>query len=220
MNDKITVKAATPADGGIAFRSYKGQDKDALSEIIRKTWGYDRFCSPKTAKLMSNVYLDACLASQTFTQVALSDGVPVGIIMADDFSRAKRRLKFKINAFISILRLLLSGEGRRTAKLFKGVSNIDKELLSGCESDYTGELSFFAVDSGYRGLGIGKELFDRALSYMKGAGITSFFLFTDTGCNYGFYESRRMRRRGGKTASFDFEGGSSHMTFFLYDLNI
>lgn len=68
----------------IAFRPYTASDHAALIGIIREAWHYDRFASPKTAARMARLFLDSCLASQTFTQVAVLGDVPVGIIMAKD----------------------------------------------------------------------------------------------------------------------------------------
>lgn len=68
---------------------YKGDHKNAgnaCSELsvvsgygaIRtcETWQYDRFCSSENLELAA-VYLDSCLANQTYTQMAVVGGVPV-----------------------------------------------------------------------------------------------------------------------------------------------
>ena len=65
----------------IIFREFEESDRPALEQVIRETWCYDRFCTPNTATQLASVYLTSCLANQTFTQVALIDNVPVGIIM-------------------------------------------------------------------------------------------------------------------------------------------
>lgn len=58
----------------IIFRSYDKKDRQALEDIIRKTWNYDKFSSPKTAARLARVYLNSCLANQTFTRVAAVNG--------------------------------------------------------------------------------------------------------------------------------------------------
>lgn len=97
--------------------------------LLSDLWYYDRFCTPKTAARLANVYLSSCLANQTFTQVALVDGVPVGIAM---------------------------GKNRASH-------------------------------------------------------------FTDTSCNYGFYEHQGMKRQQEKKHCFDINGLPGEMSFFLYD---
>ena len=36
----------------IYYRPFQPSDYKPLEDIIRKTWGYDEFCSPKIAKRM------------------------------------------------------------------------------------------------------------------------------------------------------------------------
>ena len=47
--------------------------------------------------------------------------------------------------------------------------------------------------------------------------IDSFYLFTDTSCNYGFYESRGLLRRIEHTKEVFVNGEKAPMTFFIYD---
>lgn len=94
---------------------------------------------------------------------------------------------------------------------------IDKELRKACEIDYPAELALFVVDSTCRGKGIGKQLFQAALEYMKQEKLDSFYLFTDTSCNYGFYEHQGMIRKGEKKHIVHMNGQSAEMNFFLYD---
>lgn len=56
----------------IILREYQETDRQALEDIIRETWKYDRFCCAKVAKKMAKVYLNSCLIEQTFTRVRLS----------------------------------------------------------------------------------------------------------------------------------------------------
>ncbi len=202
----------------INFREYKSADRAAVAEIIRKTWSYDRFAGPETAGKMAEVFLDSCLANQTFTQVAVIENTPVGIIMAKSIKTHRCSIKFWFKRTFSILSLLATKEGRSVACIFGGVNGIDKELLCDCEKEYQGELAFFAIDASYRGRGIGKKLFASALDYLRKEQVETFYLFTDTSCNYRFYEHQGMTRRREKIHTFSVKGQTEDMTFFIYDL--
>ena len=76
------------------------------------------------------------------------------------------------------------------------------------------------VDSACRGKGIGKLLFESAILYMKEQNLDSFYLFTDTSCNYGFYEHHGMIRKGEKKCILDMNGKSVEMNFFIYDYKV
>ena len=195
----------------IFLREFQKTDRPALEQIIRETWDYDRFCSQETAKKLARVYLDSCLADQTYT--------PVGIIMAKKIAARRCPLRLRLNLGFSVVSLLSSQEGRAVFRAFWEVDKIDRDLLSECKP-YDGELAFFAVSRSCRGIGIGKMLFQRAIEYMKAQKISSFYLFTDTSCNYGFYEHQGMRRQGAKECSMEIGGQTEKFEFFLYDYHI
>ena len=63
------------------------------------------------------------------------------------------------------------------------------------------KLVFFAVQEDQRGTGIGKNLLNGVLNYMQCEKINRFYLYTDSSCNYGFYESQGFKRKGEKNYS-------------------
>ena len=204
----------------IVFEDYNKSHSEKLFDIIRKTWNYDQFASPKIARKLSIIFLYSCLAQQTFTKVALIDNVSVGVIMARNKSKEKSNIKYKLKQFMAILSLLIHKEGRQTSKIFKGVSDTDAILLNEANRDYSGELVFFAVDSDCRGMGLGQKLFSKAKEYMKSDGMNDFYLFTDTTCNFGFYEHNGMIRRGEKREKVEVDGQMADMKFFIYDFDL
>ena len=76
------------------------------------------------------------------------------------------------------------------------------------------------MDASCRGKGIGKKLFQSAMNYINDEKLKEFYLFTDTSCNYGFYEHQGMVRRCEKEHVFNIEGQTAKMKFFIYDYNI
>ena len=68
-------------ENNVKLRELKKQDLPILEDVIRKTWDYDKFAMPKTARKLAKVYLAACLTNQTYTRVAEVDGNPVGLIL-------------------------------------------------------------------------------------------------------------------------------------------
>lgn len=201
------------------FREFRKEDTPALEAIIRQTWNYDKFASPKTAKKLARVFLSSCLANQTYSQVALHNGKPVGIILGKNISTYKCPLRYKWKQISSIISLYLSKEGRNASKIFGSVNGIDKELLATC-NPYPAELALFVISPDCRGKGVGKQLFQRFLQYLKKEHLKKFYLYTDTSCNYGFYEHQGMVRRCEKEHTFTINQQRSNMTFFIYDYEI
>lgn len=201
----------------VELREYQKQDFHDLETIIRQTWHYDEFASPKTATKLARVFLTSCLTNYTFSKVALIDGKPVGIILANNKDKHKCPLSNRLKQIQAILSLYCSKEGRNVSKIFGSVNGIDQQLLDENNTQYPAELALFAVSASCRGKGIGKMLFQCALDYMKQEKLNNFYLFTDTSCNYGFYEHQGMERRIEKEHIFNIKGQRAAMKFFIYD---
>ncbi len=204
----------------VTLREYKKEDFNVLQDIVRKTWRYDEFSRPKTARKLAGAFLSSCLTNYTYSSVALNNGKPVGIILVNNKAKHKCSFCLRVQQMRVIMSLYLSKEGRRVSKIFKSVNRIDQELLKECEIEYPAELALFVVDSFCRGKGIGKQLFQSALEYMKEQNVDTFYLFTDTSCNYGFYEHQGMIRKGEKKHTISVNGWSAKMNFFIYDYMI
>ncbi len=200
----------------LTFREYQKEDALAFEEIIRKTWQFDSFCGKQVSKSMSSVYLLECISQQTFTQVALLNNTPIGIIMCANKHIHKTSLWIKAIQVKAILSLLLTKEGRKTAKVFGSIANVDTNLLATQSKIYDGELVFFAVSEDHRGTGVGKALFEKAINYMKSQQIEDFYLYTDSSCNYQFYERQGMLRIAEKSYSLPLKI-KNEMNFYLYE---
>lgn len=204
----------------ITLREYQKQDFTALENIIRETWHYDDFSDQKTASKLAKVFLSSCLTNYTFSKVAVLDGNVVSIILAKNVEKHRCPFSNRLLQIKSILSLYSSKEGRKVSKIFSSVSGIDKQLLNENNKKYLAELALFAVSSSCRGKGIGKMLFHSALEYMKQEKLKEFYLFTDTSCNYGFYEHQGMTRRLEKKHIFNIKGQQAKMNFFIYDYQV
>ena len=204
----------------LVLREYQKQDFKPLENIIRETWNYDKFCSPKTASKLAKVFLSSCLTNYTFSRVAVLDERIVGIILVNNKAKHKCPLSHRLKQIKFILSLYIPREGRKASKIFGNVYGIDQQLLNENHKSYSAELALFAVDSSCRGKGIGKRLFQSALDYIQQEELNEFYLFTDTSCNYGFYEHQGMVRRCEKKHHFHINGQIATMQFFIYDYQI
>lgn len=164
--------------------------------------------------------MTSCLTNYTYSKVALLDNEVVGIILVKDIAKHKCPLSNRIEQIKAIISLLASKEGRKVSKIFDSVSGIDKQLLSNTNKTYPAELALFAIKSSCRNKGIGKLLFKSALEYLDNQNIDNFYLFTDTSCNYGFYEHQGMIRRCEKEHFFTINNQKEKMNFFIYDYNL
>lgn len=201
----------------IKIRAFQKQDIPYLEEIVRKTWKYDRFASEKTAKRLAKVFLASCLTNQTFIRVAALGERSVGVIMAKDSKSHRCPLGYRLRQIWQIFRLMITKEGRQVSSIFRSVNDIDQILLQERKKAYQGELAFFAIGAECRGKGIGAKLFAEVRDYMRQQGVENYYLYTDTSCNFGFYEHMGMQRCGEKKKTFEILGQQAEMQFYLYE---
>lgn len=204
----------------VELRSYNKQDFKSLQDIVRVTWHYDKFCTPETADKLAAVFLSSCLTNHTFSRVAIVNGSVAGIILVNNIKNHHCPLSLRFKQIKSLLSLYLSKEGRSVMKIFENVSGIDKALLKESRKSYPAELALFVIDPNCRGNGVGKRLFQSALAYMESQQLSQFYLFTDTSCNYGFYEHQGMTRRCEKDHMIDMNNQKERMKFFIYDYTL
>lgn len=77
-------------------------------------------------------------------------------------------------------------------------------------------LTLFAVDENCRGFGVGKALLSGFLKYLKEQEVRHIYLYTDTTCNYGFYEHQDFKRLEEQTLKLTRNGETFQMDVFLY----
>lgn len=204
----------------VKLRELKKQDIPVLEDVIRKTWHYDEFATPKTARKLAKVYLASCLTNQTYTRVAEVNGVPAGLILGKNIEKHHCPLKYRLHQIFALCGLMISKEGRGILNFYKSVNDIDSQLLKQCNKDYKGEIALFALSPEYRGLGIGKKLFQCLLAYMKSQSISDFYLYTDTSCNFGFYEHQGMIRQQQYKHLLNAKEKKIEVEFYLYDMTV
>lgn len=201
----------------IKFRNFQNTDATYLAELIARTWNYNELTNEKVAIQMANVFMYSCLANQTFTRVAQENGQILGVIMGKKIKDFKPTSNYSMKLFSSIIKLLASKEGRIVAKTFSSIMRIDQLLLNKANNTYEGELAFFAVDPAHQGRGVGNNLFRSFDEYCKQESIDNFYLFTDTSCNYQFYEHRGMQRVQTIEHNFKTNKIDVSMQFYIYD---
>lgn len=201
----------------VVLRPLQGSDLAPLEKIIRETWTFDEISSLQTARRLARADLSSCLLEQSFTRVAEVAGRPVGVIMGKKLPHWYRPLRWLLRYAASQLLLRATQDGRRVARLFSDIEVIDQRLLAQAGRAYQGELSFFIVDGSCRGLGVGRALYASLMEYFAREDIRSAYLFTDTDCNFSFYERRGWKKRGAHTEHYCFACKHSSTTYFLFE---
>lgn len=182
----------------VTYRPFEEDDFEDIAAIIQEAW-HTEVPSPEYGFLEACNDLSYSLSISTFSQVALVDDKPCGIVLAcPDTShvRAHKRWFIMSRDYFRRMREL---EPEAAAKYWKSIqlaeSKNDKMLS---DSGYAGstEITLLAVDAAARGMGIGSVLIDAAIDHLAQEGAHRAFLYTDTDCTWQFYEHHGFKRAG------------------------
>ena len=137
----------------VLFRELKNSDIPALEDVVRKTWDYDKFATPKAAKRLAEAYLSTCLSDQTYTRVAEVNGIPAGLIFGKNTEKHHCHFKYRCRQIVSTGRLLASKEGREILGFYKDINNIYDQLLNGAARNTRVKLHFLHSSQSIEGWG-------------------------------------------------------------------
>lgn len=162
-----------------------------LNSLIIKTWDYNLWLERDEVSPMSEYLLNDIILSSSKIYVARKDGFIIGVIAASLKRNCLYDSKFRLKQLSAMLALIddesAFGEYIKTMR-------INEILLQKSNQSYDASLNFFAIDSHYRGCGLGNVLFDTFISYLASNKVKKYFLFTDSSSNYIFYERKGLNK--------------------------
>lgn len=206
----------------VIYRDLRKEDYDTIKFLIGDAFGFNEFISDKKfLDQLLNIYLQDCILGSSFGKVAEKDNKVIGLILGDT-KNDKTHLR-KFHNFTSVastmLKLLVSKkENKKVLKEFSKIHDTYKEIIEGKKGDFQGCIQLFIVSKESRGLGVGKALVSQLFNYMKNMKVNSLYLYTDTRCNYGFYDSQNFKRLNEKKVYFD--SLNDNLDIFLYGYNL
>ncbi|PEE41015.1 GNAT family N-acetyltransferase [Bacillus pseudomycoides] len=202
----------------VIYRSLVKEDYESVKELIGEAFGFTEFIKDtKFLDSILNIYLQSCILGSSFSKVAEKNNKIIGVILGDS-KKDKNRLKKAYNtlslAYTMLKVFMTNKENKKFIKEFSEVQDTYKELIQGKEDDFQGCIQLFIVSGESRGLGVGKALMKHLFHYMKSMDVKSLYLYTDTRCNYGFYDSQNFERINEK--EIDFDSMKANFNVFLY----
>lgn len=190
----------------VHIRRMTRSDYPQLVELVRQTWYEDTDADGQglsddvqdhvVALRLAAIDAQDCLARATHAAVAERDGRIIGVILGSDPARVARtqRTRHRLRQIRLALPLLASSAGRAGLMEQFAILQADRTLVRAVGKTYPAEIALFLVAPESKGLGVGGKLFAHMLGTFHEHGIHEYFLFTDTSCDYGFYEHKGLRR--------------------------
>ena len=204
----------------VIIRDVEERDFLEIKKIIDQTWGFEKLYPDKAAlDTALGIYFNQVLYGCSFGKAAILDNKIVGVIFGSaNGEKPKYRMMLE-DSTKQILTLLTLPESYRKniyEYTYKLCGAYD-ELLESKADLYKGTLDFLIVSEEARGLKIGQKLWEEISLYFQKNNAESIYVFTDTNCNYGFYEHLGFSMKEARDIEFVF--GSEHLPLkiFLYD---
>lgn len=204
----------------IIYRTIKKEDYKQISNLIAESFDLNSYIvDEESLKEVKEHYLYSCLAEATYINIAEIKGKIIGVIMGN--SKNDYKLYKHIIFIAKIFKYRLKKQLTRENDLnYKQIQIIYKELLDRHKNKFDGILTLFLVDKKYRGLGIGYKLFTNLLLYLKNKRTNRIYLYTDSECNYHFYEKQGFNLLEIKACNLLKNNKNFNMDIFLYEYQV
>ncbi|WP_288222383.1 GNAT family N-acetyltransferase [uncultured Clostridium sp.] len=186
----------------VIYRDLLKEDYNSIKSLICEAFGFKTFTNDENLlDSVLNIYLQNCIISSSYCKIAEINNEVVGIILGK--AKEDKNKLWSIKNLISILKsfiklISINSKNKKIIKELSNITSIYKDLIRNKENQFQGCIQLFIISEKYRELKIGKTLLSYLFSYMKSYKVNSLYLFTDTRCNYGFYDSQGFERIGEK----------------------
>lgn len=207
----------------LTYRELTKKDYESVKELICSAFGFDEFIKDKKfLDSILTIYLHSCILDTSFSKVAEKDNKVIGVILGSakkDKNRFAKSHSILVSAFAFFKLIISSKENKKSLKEFSKIQDTYKEIIHGKKDSFQGCVQLFIVSEESRGLGVGKTLINYLSNYMKSMDVESMYLYTDTRCNYGFYDSQNFKRLNEKEIYFDSVQEKLNIFLYGYDFN-
>ncbi|MDU0349671.1 GNAT family N-acetyltransferase [Actinomyces sp. MRS3W] len=207
------------------YRPYEPHDTEGVLAIILDAFHVRRYAPrPYLERSAAEVVLSDCLLASTYTRVAVDDvGRVLGVIMGrveDEPHLPARPLaharKLSAMAWLATAGLPQWHTLKQAYGFERRYAELRSDVLSTGAAALTDEITLFATHAAARGRGVGTHLYDGFMEHLRDHSRTDFFLYTDSLCNYQFYERRGMMRAATRDLELDVEGLPRRVGVYLY----
>lgn len=207
----------------LMIREVQPNDISAIKKVVTEVWDWVSLIEDK--KILDatiGLYLNPVLQESTFGRVAVLNDRVIGVIFGSVKGQPYNYRMLQEDATSHALTLLGAPETDRKniyEYLTKTYSVYD-QLSSDIADSYDGTLVFLVLASESQGLGVGKSLWLAVKEYFQQNNVESLYLFSDTECNFGFYEHLGFKRKREQDVTYYFEDETYEMTQFLYEYSM
>ncbi|MDD5800206.1 MAG: GNAT family N-acetyltransferase [Coriobacteriales bacterium] len=173
----------------LSYRPFKQEDFEPLAGLVAHMWFAD--AAQRAQPLLGAAELSAHLRCHNWSQVACADGVARAAVLVTLHGREDQRQHWDAvrHSYEERLRQLV-GPHETNSQL----ELIDQEAQASARLESKGKpwadatIELLIVSPSLRGTGVGTRLLHAAGDHLHREGARGFYLMTDDGCDYGYYD--------------------------------
>jgi ribosomal protein S18 acetylase RimI-like enzyme len=197
------------ASSAVTLRQGQTDDLPEIAEMSRRMWFGDEMAGSHEASNLVGINDTAHLASEaTYARVAVLDGAVCGVLMARVKGESTLGLVSTADFEQSYAAIAKAPDGPHIEQYLRE-DRADVERLAHATDEHSdAEILLFIMAPQARGHHVGSLLFDEFLTHLLDSGADSYYLYTDSACNYGYYDHRGMRRVATHLGAPALEGGT------------
>jgi ribosomal protein S18 acetylase RimI-like enzyme len=204
----------------VTIRDIETKDMKQIRDIVKDVWDFSEFMgNEKVADAAVGIYFSQFFTNSSFGKVATLNGEVVGVVFGSLNGQEPHCRMLQGNQINDIMILMRAPvKVRRDFTYYvQTINDANAELIQGKVDDYDGALDFFIVSKKAQGLKLGKQLWNHAVNYFKDHQADKIYLYTDTYCNFGFYDYNGFKRANTKDVVMEFSGGDDQVGIYLYE---
>ena len=179
----------------IEVRRTVPEDWDPLTRMIMVEWKFDLY-SKGNGLNMSRHYLLHILNGSTHALTVLVDGVPSGAVVL--YVRSGERTDLSAEEDAARRAYADDPNIGLYDRDFGNITGAYAELCKDLIRPEWAELRLLIVSEDCKGMGLGKMLLRKAAEILREYKLDGLFFYTDTDCNFGFYDHLGAKRAGYK----------------------
>lgn len=200
----------------LMIRSVNETDYQFMHNLLIHTWYQGDNESKELNHALAKMYLNHILNRSTTGYIAEINGEQMGFILANIVKEEPILRQLQADTYDDLMTILNATPEEMTANLnyMAREQAVNAEMLEANNTDFDAEIGLLIVAEKARGMGAGKRLFQKTFAEFEQANVKNYYLFTDDGCNYQFYEDKNMHRS--QARSFNPKNPLEESSFNLY----
>ena len=207
----------------LIIRDVLPEDVLSIKSAIDNVWCFSELVSTQShLNAVIGLYLNQVLLHATFGRVALIDNEVVGVIFGSTAtSKPNYRHLLEDTTELAIC-LLTAGvvEQQGIYEYFSKQRSVYNRLSAKWANQFDGCLDFLILTPAAQGKGVGKKLWHALKDYFTTTETKRIYLYSDTGCNTGFYDHNGFKKIAEETVDYNYDGHIESITNYLYQIDI